>query len=415
MPMDDPLAPGFTRLLHEAADLAPAPPAADLAEAARRRHRRHRRRQGAALLGGCAAVVALAVLAGPLLPGGGGRATVAGPVAGEWPAHLEDRFMSDTLIALLPPGTVGSSWAQGPNDGPERSTPPAAHVVFDDGKGAGMVNLTVGRAALPITDTTRGTQCADAVERPVEGCERTVLPDGGIVVIDKLAPVEPMKVREWRITYTGPDGRQVSLWEVNSTVYGPPLTRAAPPLSSEQLTVIATSKAWDPVFAGGRTSTVAPAPVAAAEFRPDEIVTTAVAMLPPETRSDPGAPQHTPGKGHLTVEREGRTSMLAVTVTPRPLDSAEVAAAAQSFRRSVSPAALTQLPDGTLVQLHTMGASKSDTGPTLRWLVDALHPDGTRVMVSEWNGKDDTETLPGTPALTVDQLKAIATFAAWRR
>ena len=58
--------------------------------------------------------------------------------------------------------------------------------------------------------------------------------------------------------------------------------------------------------------------------------------------------------------------------------------------------------------------SDGTDGPEVHWSAEALHPDGTRVIVDEWNGPDARTFLPGPPALTVDRLGALAAAPAWR-
>ncbi|MFD8754877.1 hypothetical protein ACFV0O_28415 [Kitasatospora sp. NPDC059577] len=402
----------FARLLRDAADLAPAPSAAGLADGARRHHRRHRRRQ-AVLTGGAALTAAAVVALAVWHPGAdAGTGTATAPTAG-WPEQITARFMTDTLTSVLPPGRIGATHGNGVGDGPVPGLPPSAFVLYDDGNGAGMVNLTINRAALPITDATRGTQCVDPVEAPSEGCERTVLPDGGIVVVDKLAPDAQAQVTKWQATYTGTDGRQVGIWEVNSTSFGPPLSRPAPPLTSAQLVAAVTSSAWNPVFANpAPTGTTGTAPAASGPA-PAQILATATTLLPPGAVTDSGAAQHTPGQAHLSLTLEGRTSMLAVHIQPRPGDKAEAAREREAFEQDTS-GTLTHAPDGSSVLVRETGATKTGGGPTLWWSVEVLHPDGTRVLATEWNGTSEAQALPGTPALTVDQLRTIATAPAWR-
>ncbi|MER6298705.1 hypothetical protein ABT247_03915 [Kitasatospora sp. NPDC001539] len=399
----------FADLLRDAADLAPAPPAADLADGARRHHRRRRRRQ--AVLAGGAAVVAAVVVLAVRLPGAGGTDAVA--PAGGWPEQITAQFMADTLTSVLPPGQVSAAGGYGVGDGPVPGLPPSAHLLYDDGNGAGMVTLSTHRVALPVTDGTWGTQCADPVETPSEGCERTVLPGGGIVVVDKLVPDAQAQVRKWQATYTGTDGRQVSIWEVNSTSFGPPLTRPTPPLTTAQLVAAVTSSAWDPVFAKPAPGTAPGATQSTAAPAPGQILATATTLLPPGTRTDTGAEQHTPGQAHVELTLDGRTSMLAVHVQPRPSDKAAVAGEREAFEKDTS-GTLTHTPDGSSVLVRETGATKTGGGPTLRWSVEVLHPDGTKILTSEWNGTSEAEAQPGTPALTVDQLKTIATAPAWR-
>ncbi|MEU9074027.1 hypothetical protein [Kitasatospora sp. NPDC048538] len=406
----------LARILRDAADLAPDPPGALLADGAERRWRRARRRKAA--LAGSAGVVALAAVAAVALRPWAAPTDIAPAApAGGWPERITAAFMADTLTAVLPPGQVTAAGGSGSNDGPVPGLAPTAHLIYDDGHGAGMVTLSVNRATLPIRASTWGTECPDPVEAPTEACERTVRPDGSIVVVAKLKPVEPMKVRKWQATYTGADGRQVQIWEVNSTSFGPPLSREEPPLSADQLVAAATSSAWDPLFA--QPGSPGTSPAGAAQGRtpepqgpePERILATVAGALPAGTRTDSGAAQHVPGRAHVSVTLEGRTSMLSVSVTPGPDTDGGGRA---GFEADAEPGALSHTADGSSVLVRESGATKSGGGPTVLWSVEVRQADGTRVRVSQWNGADETQMTPGKPALTTDQLKAVATAPGWR-
>lgn len=75
---------------------------------------------------------------------------------------------------------------------------------------------------------------------------------------------------------------------------------------------------------------------------------------------------------------------------------------------------LSHSADGTAVVAITERESKTTDGPIVQWGADALHPNGTRVTVTEWNGPDGRTFLPGTPALDLDRLNALASAPAWR-
>ncbi|BFV59423.1 hypothetical protein KCMC57_up45270 [Kitasatospora sp. CMC57] len=45
----------------------------------------------------------------------------------------------------------------------------------------------------------------------------------------------------------------------------------------------------------------------------------------------------------------------------------------------------------------------------MHWAAAVHHPDGRSVEAYEWNGENGYTFRPGTPALSLDQLKAIVT------
>ncbi|GAA0687696.1 hypothetical protein GCM10010193_47050 [Kitasatospora atroaurantiaca] len=134
-------------------------------------------------------------------------------------------------------------------------------------------------------------------------------------------------------------------------------------------------------------------------------------MLPTGVKTGDQGGQHGRGQAHLPVTVDGRTSMLSVTVS---LPSEMNRSARKNFDAGPEAESNEHLPDGTLVIIRESGATKSGGGPAVSWNVEAFHPDGTRVTVAEWNGENGYTFRPDTPALTTDQLKAIAVDPAWR-
>ncbi|MFJ9448377.1 hypothetical protein ACIRRH_42195 [Kitasatospora sp. NPDC101235] len=68
-----------------------------------------------------------------------------------------------------------------------------------------------------------------------------------------------------------------------------------------------------------------------------------------------------------------------------------------------------KLPDGTLVVTNRFGNGKTATDPILHWTAEVYSPDGHHVSISEWNGENGYTARPGTPALSLEQLKTIVT------
>ncbi|GAA1233355.1 hypothetical protein GCM10009665_24550 [Kitasatospora nipponensis] len=412
MPFDD----QFSRLLHEAAELAPDPPGAVLAGSARRIGRRQAVRRRAAMAGSVAALALVGLAAAELAPGIGGSSRVS--AAGARSGRITGAFMDDTLKSLLPPGQVTDDQGFGIGEMALPGIGPTATLKYDDGHGAGMVVLSTNRVPVPIVQGTEGTRCQDPFEAPVEGCVRTVRPDGSVLVIDRLGPRAPNVTRNWIAIYTGTDGRQVRVDEYNATTAGPPLTRENPPLSADQLTAVVTSTAWNPVFEAfdpvPTGAPTAPAGSAAASPEPSAILATVGHLLPPGVLSEAGStPQDTAGQAHLRVTVEGRASLLQVTVFPQWQQGVDEHPR-QTFESGAAPGTLLRTVDGSSVITTAVGASKGGGGPDLQWSVDVLHPDGTRVRVTEWNGANGYDFEPGTPALTTDQLADVATASAWR-
>ncbi len=71
------------------------------------------------------------------------------------------------------------------------------------------------------------------------------------------------------------------------------------------------------------------------------------------------------------------------------------------------------LPDGTKVVTHQGPGEKGGAGVVM-WTADTIRTDGLRVVVSAFNsGSQNAAATRQTPALTIGQLKAIATSGKW--
>ncbi|WP_441248396.1 hypothetical protein [Kitasatospora sp. McL0602] len=437
MPFDD----RFTQILHEAAELSPDPPGAELAAAARQYGRRRAVRRRATMAASAAALVLVGLGAFQLLPAapralptpaGTSLSVPPTPVSGPsprsssptpkalQPVQVNGAFMKQTIVSVLPPGQITELVGFGVGEMSLPTMGPTVALKYDDGHGAGMVNLTTDRVAVPLTVSTQGTQCTDPFDAPVESCQRTVRPDGSVLVIEKLLPRDPTFTKSWTATFTGADGRQVRIDELNSRTAGPPITRPEPPLTAEQLTSVVTSSAWDAVFEVFNPVPTHPPTVPSgspgAAPAPAAIVDTLGPLLPPGARTESDTSQQTnPGQAHLKVTLNGREGMLLVTVDPM-WGQGVSPDPRKSFEENVTAGStLTHTADGASVITYTTAATKSGGGPAVSWHTEVLHPNGTRVEISEWIGSSGYEFKPGTPVLTPEQLTAVATAAAWRR
>ncbi|MFD9127652.1 hypothetical protein [Kitasatospora sp. NPDC059571] len=390
----------FTAALGSAAELAPEPEPNGLADAAERRGRQRRRNRRATVLGGAAAVAATVLAVGSGLIGPGGVAGIGGP-GGRPAARVSDAYMRDTLAALMPAGQVRNAHGWGRSN----TGNPVAALEFEGANGPGRISLDVRQVSLPITAGTEDTQCADPFGEPVESCTRTTRRDGSILVVYVLLPRQQGMSKSLTAVHTRADGEQVRL-----DAFDPDGGQGVA-LTADQAVAVVTSSAWDRASDGVRP-TDAPRPGVSSPA-PSALLATLTGLLPAGATADQaGAPQSTPGVARVKVTFEGRASWLSVTVWPHWGQEGK------DDPRQVFEAAggqgLTHTADGTGVITRADGASKGGGGPTLTWGVDTLHPDGTRVDLSEWNGPNGYAFEPGTPALSVEQLTALATARDWR-
>ncbi|MFI9275818.1 hypothetical protein ACIGXM_34740 [Kitasatospora sp. NPDC052896] len=63
----------------------------------------------------------------------------------------------------------------------------------------------------------------------------------------------------------------------------------------------------------------------------------------------------------------------------------------------------------------TAAVTAGSGGPTTRWTVEVMPPDGTGVTIDETNGGNGYDIRGDTPALTIDQLMAAATNPSWQQ
>ncbi|MFI9161286.1 hypothetical protein [Kitasatospora aureofaciens] len=414
MPTDDEFADaftdGFARALRGAAELAPEPVRHTLAAQAEQGGRRRRRRRRAAV----ASALAVLVLAGA---GGftalGGRPLgLTGPATQPGPdrPEMSTRDFITLISGLLPRGTVQELNTDGPEKLSGHTT--GATLLFDDGAGASIVEFSVERTNLR---PDAGAVCTDGFQTPQDSCDRTVRPDGSVLVIDRLRNQNAKDGREWRVTWAAPDGRRVSFTEYN----GQPATanRTEPPVADPtRLTELVTDPAWDRVFAALAPVKDAPRPgdsppSASATGGPSnaELLAKLVPLLPAGAEVE----KQDPGHAALTVTYQGRTSMLQVGADPASERGRDELATMD--RNPPTPLEVRQKgADGTLVVTNRFGNGKSATNPVLHWTAAVHYPDGSRLWLAEWNGENQYTARPGDPALDVDRLKAIATAQAWR-
>ncbi|WP_030391239.1 hypothetical protein [Kitasatospora purpeofusca] len=431
----------FARELRVAATLAPDERLFALAAGAERLGRRRRNRRRAAVAGG-AAIAVLAV--------GSVGAFTGGPGLGMFGPAVEPPMTGDEVVrlvaGLLPPGAVTDATASTPGNAGPSSDPHLALGLFnfDDGKGVSSIHYFV----------ERGTQrpewaavCIDPAVRPKDSCDRTVRPDGSVLVIDKARDATFTGQREWRGIYARPDGTVIRLVEFNGNQANP--TRELPPLDAAQLAAVVTAPEWGRVVAEIPANPNAPevsgpaqsSSTAATPTAPPSTPTASTAPPSPVTvPPSPGIASPAPGdslpelaavlagllptgakevgrdaeNGAVTVEYEGRTSRLTIHVEPAGARGIEFKKGAEES--TPTPLEVRQkLPDGTLVVMNQFGNGKSAVDPLLHWVAWVYYPDGRNILISEGNGEDELSPRPGQPALSVEQLRAMVMAPDWRR
>ncbi|MFJ9520970.1 hypothetical protein ACIRPK_22285 [Kitasatospora sp. NPDC101801] len=314
------------------------------------------------------------------------------------PAPVSSARMLTALQAALPAGSFSNP--EGLEDADVPIPGAMLSARFDDGHGLGVVSVRVERWAQQLTAGAQEVRCPDPGLRAYDSCETSTLADGSVLTLFQ-GPEYPdgrLDTKRWAATLSGRDGRLVELSEWNSSASkGSPSTRPTPPLTPAQLTSAVTSHVWDAVLADLPVTEAQQTRPAA--FPTAEIVATAARLLPRGlTPATVGASED--GYAGFTVDDGKGASLVEINV--------------QDWSRSITTisgrySTGETLPDGTRLLTSQEG---SDPG---HWTVEALRPNGLRVVVSVYNSAGLHQPASRTTrALTTEQLKAIATSPEWK-
>ncbi|MFF3562148.1 hypothetical protein ACFYXS_19120 [Streptomyces sp. NPDC002574] len=369
------------------------------------------RRRRAAIAAGVAAVALVGVGGSLLVPSGGdggGRQTVAAgrptpPPPSENDGEISAADLISTLKGLLPKGEFREEQGRGVGARPG----PYAQLVYDDGKGGGAVSVGLGRVEPGSEQARELASCPDRIAIPYDHCTATVLADGSTLTLFQgyEYPDRRVDTKWWHADFVSPLGHHVDVSEWNAEAEkDAPETRDEPPLSMAQLTKVATATAWrkaiDAIPKDPRQVPQAPS------SDPDggAVRHTLVSLLPKGvTVVTKGSPQD--GFADLVLDDGKGRSLVQINVQPRMSD-----VEGELFGSDAEV-----LPDGTKVVSHQEPGEKGGAGVVM-WTVDTIRPDGLRVVVSAFNAGDQhSAATRDTPALTMKQLRAIATSAKWKK
>ncbi len=346
--------------------------------------------------------------AGGLLRGDGGqnRPSVAAPqplpLTGDHPVSATQ--MIDNLTSLLPEGDISRERGRGTEGSPPMS--PTAWVVFDDGKGTGLVSAGVHRVDPESTLSKNQVTCPAHAYTNYDTCATKTLADGSrFMLLRGYEYHEPSKGPKcWQAVRLAPDGVLVSVQEWNSPAEkGEETTRKNPPLSAAQLTKVATAGKWLRVGRGEAMPTP-PSPSETDTRAPSggAIRKQLVALLPKDR--------------HFGItEKGGDQSEFAYIVADDGKGKSLIQINVQQHMGDVVPRGQTStLPDGTRIGLQKGPGEKGVVGAVM-WTADIVHPDGFRVVISAFNtGGQHDPTTRSEPVLTVEEMKKIALDDSWR-
>ncbi|MFJ3304128.1 hypothetical protein ACIPSA_13555 [Streptomyces sp. NPDC086549] len=405
----DPFEERLSAALHETGGAFDTDRAA-LTAAGRVRGRRLRLRRRAAVVGGAAGLTLIGVGGALLLPPSAshdpGHSSVAAKPKGTGTptvAPVTGDELIRTLEHLLPKGETSGQEARGTEESPAA---PYAHLVFDDGKGAGAVGVSLTRVEPGSDEARQATTCPDKTFTEYDHCSTSRLPDGSTLMLLQgyEYPDRRVDTKWWNAELVTPAGQHVSVSEWNAAAEkDAPVTRSEPPLTKAELKRLATAEAWRGYADSIPQRPEKPTAAASAPAAITGARTTLLGLLP---------------KGLHVVAKSADDTDAAYAVVDdgkgRSLVQVNVQADMRDVERDLFGDGSETLADGTRVAVHQGPGEKGGEGVVM-WTVDTMRTDGRRVVISAFNSatQHDAATRK-TPALTVEQLREIALSPKWR-
>ncbi|MDT9682095.1 hypothetical protein RND61_08410 [Streptomyces sp. TRM76323] len=306
------------------------------------------------------------------------------------PATVSGPGMAATLQSLLPKGTYSARAGRGT----DHPLGPAGSLLYDDGKGAARVEVTVYRVDRNGASVREHTRCRS------RACERKTLPDGSLMRAHELRHNKGTKQRV--VTYVSASGDMVEVTAWNTpdeksevVLSEPPLTmellkagrdeppltpeqlkagRDEPPLTMEQLKAVAMSSAWRPALS-------------------------ALPVAPDEEVSGPTRPSHwfrnmdLIATGEKTVWNEDG------------LGDGLVELRVDRNRRHTG--------DEPLLEVRQERVDRGGKG-VIRWVLTGAQPGGARITVTAYNAPaPDADATRTTPPISLPWLKTVVLSDNW--
>ncbi|MFB9554574.1 hypothetical protein [Streptomyces roseoviridis] len=393
----------------------------DLVTGGLARGRRRVRRRRFALVGGALALAAIGVggvSGGALLGAGDGVDTVsvAGPkptAGGKPTAATQDPSANAgipvaDLAAVLKANTPAGTWQIDDADGVGQSVT----GVYDDGEGKAGVSVGLYRAG-DTEESGRGqVTCPNEALVPHDDCttERMVGIGRLMILQGYEYPDRRVETKNWRAVLLTEDGFLIDVSEWNAaTQKDSPVSRPNPPFDPAQLRALVLAEGWRPLlkqlpepvpqWPGSSQAGPPPAPGAT-------VIRSTLRSLLPKGQDlrvvDQGGQE---GYAYLVVDDGKGRSFVQINVQP----------AMDDIRNELfSDGDVEFTADETRVKVSKEAGEKGGKG-VVWWSADTLAKDGLRVVVSAFNaGAQHEAATRAEPALTTDQLKAIALSPKWR-
>ncbi|WNI23662.1 hypothetical protein [Streptomyces sp. ITFR-16] len=328
----------------------------------------------------------------------GGPSTESASVKGP---QLSAQRVIGTLEGLLPKGKVSERQGRGTAD----RLGPLAQLVFDDGGGKAAIAVSVGAIDPKGTEAEQQLECPDKTFIPYDSCRNETLADGSRLMVLRgyEYPDKRVDTKRWQAFLVTADGYTVDASEWNApSEKDAAVSRAEPPLSVGQLKGLVTSAKWRPVMNALEKAAPEPVRQPAAQGQDGKAILKKLRLLlPPSVSAVSGHGDD--GYAYVVVNDGKGASLVQINVQPHMSD-----VAGELFGSGAEV-----LPDGTKVVTQQGPGEKGGAGVVM-WTADTIRKDGLRVVVSEFNsGSQNAKATRETPALTMQQLKAIAMSGKW--
>lgn len=326
------------------------------------------------------------------------------------PSPVSGEQLLGTLKELLPGGTFSEESARGTDS----ELGPYAYAVYDDGDGAAALSVSLGRVEPGSGKARQATECPDKAFTPYDDCAISTLSGGTKLRILKgyEYPDRRVDTKLWSADLVTAVGEHVSVMEWNAAAEkGAPVSRPEPPLDSARLKTLVTDPAWlravnaipEPAGTGTGTSP-SPSQTPPPAVEGGSILTTLTSLLPADLAVVSRGGQEAE-YGYVVVDDGKGKSFVQINVQPNMKDVED-----ELFGPDRNPETL---PDGTKVVVRQGIGDDRGLGLIMR-TADTIRPDGMRVVISAFNSASQiTGPTRENPALTLDQLKAIATSPKW--
>lgn len=315
----------------------------------------------------------------------------------------EERIPVKDIAAVLKAHTPAGQWQFDNLEGRGQSVT----GVYDDGKGKAGVSVGLYRAGGTAESGTDQVTCPDQALVPYDHCTSRPLPGGDrlMVLQGYEYPDKREETKDWRAVLLTKDGFLVDVSEYNAAAEkGAPISRENPPFSPAQLKALVTAEAWRPLLeqlGENPMKKLSPSPVVPSAAA---VQATLRSLLPQglTVKSHGGEDGH----GYVVVDDGKGASLVGVDVQP---------AGRKDIAKLFTGAGVVTLPDGTKVRSTRQPGEKGGAG-VVWWSVDTLTPKGFRVVVSAFNSGAQYEAATrAEPALTMEQLKALALSPKWQK